>query len=111
MADVKQTIADFYTQAQARDFSRSNLFRVLNINFGDGSTQVIGENDLVYALKNNLVSGAGLDVFENEPLSVDSPLRKMSNVFLASHNSNSSPSCWENVHINSVQMLIKELGI
>ena len=49
MADVKQTIADFYTQAQARDFSRSNLFRVLNINFGDGSTQVIGENDLVYA--------------------------------------------------------------
>ena len=49
MADVKQTLADFYTQAQARDFSRSNLFRVLNINFGDGSTQVIGENDLVYA--------------------------------------------------------------
>ena len=49
MADVKQTIADFYTQAQARDFSRSNIFRVLNINFGDGSTQVIGENDLVYA--------------------------------------------------------------
>lgn len=49
MADVKQTIADFYTQAQTRDFARTNLFRVLNINFGDGSTQVIGENDLVYA--------------------------------------------------------------
>jgi hypothetical protein len=49
MADVKQTIADFYTQAQTRDFARSNLFRVLNINFGDGSTQIIGENDLVYA--------------------------------------------------------------
>jgi hypothetical protein len=49
MADVKQTISDFYTQAQTRDFSRTNLFRVLNINFGDGSTQVIGENDLVYA--------------------------------------------------------------
>jgi len=49
MADVNQTIADFYTQAQARDFSRNNLFRVLNINFGDGSTQVIGEDDLVYA--------------------------------------------------------------
>ncbi len=49
MADVNQTISDFYTQAQAKDFSRTNLFRVLNINFGDGSTQIIGENDLVYA--------------------------------------------------------------
>lgn len=49
MPDVKQTITDFYTQAQARDFSRSNLFRVMNINFGDGSNTIIGENDLVYA--------------------------------------------------------------
>lgn len=49
MADTNQTIADFYTQAQARDFSRSNLFRVLNINFGNTSSQVITENDLVYA--------------------------------------------------------------
>jgi hypothetical protein len=49
MADIHQTIQDFYTQAQARDFSRNNLFRVLNINFGDGSSQVVTENDLVYA--------------------------------------------------------------
>jgi len=49
MADVKQTIQDFYTQAQAKDFARNNLFRVININFGDGSSTVIGENDLVYA--------------------------------------------------------------
>lgn len=48
MADVKQSIQDFYTQAQAKDFSRNNLFRVLNINFGDGSSTVIGETDLVY---------------------------------------------------------------
>jgi hypothetical protein len=49
MADVKQTIQDFYTQAQAKDFARNNLFRVININFGDGSTTVINETDLVYA--------------------------------------------------------------
>ena len=34
MADTTQTIQGFYTQAQARDFARNNLFRVLNINFG-----------------------------------------------------------------------------
>lgn len=48
MADVKQTIQDFYTQAQAKDFARSNLFRVLSINFGNG-TPLFGETDLVYA--------------------------------------------------------------
>lgn len=48
MAQVKQGIQDFYTQAANRDFSRNNLFRVLNIDFGDGSNTVIGENDLVY---------------------------------------------------------------
>lgn len=49
MADVKQTIQDFYTQAQVKDFARTNLFRVLNIDFGDGSDVVVGEDELVYA--------------------------------------------------------------
>ena len=48
MADVRQTIQDFYTQAQVKDFARNNLFRVLNIDFGDGSDVTIGEEDLVY---------------------------------------------------------------
>ena len=58
MADVKQTIADFYTQAQAKDFARNNLFRVININFGDGSSQVVTESDLVYAKTASLPSKA-----------------------------------------------------
>jgi len=49
MADTNQTIQDFYSQAQTRDFARSNLFRVLNINFGTASSQIVTENDLVYA--------------------------------------------------------------
>jgi hypothetical protein len=54
MADVRQTIQDFYTQAQARDFARNNLFRVLNINFSDNSPNVIGEEELVYATTSTL---------------------------------------------------------
>ena len=49
MADVNQTIQDFYTQAQSKDFARSNLFRVLNINFGIEPSGFISTNDLVYA--------------------------------------------------------------
>lgn len=72
---------------------------------------VIKEKDLIEALQNKKISGAGLDVFEEEPLPLDSPLRKMNNVLLASHNSNSSPKCWENVHKNSVKMLLEGLGL
>ena len=48
MADTRQTIQNFYTQAQSKDFARSNLFRVLNLDFGDGSTVDFSEDDLVY---------------------------------------------------------------
>ena len=37
MAQTRQTIQNFYTQAQSKDFARDNLFRVLNINFGGGT--------------------------------------------------------------------------
>ena len=49
MADTTQTIQGFYTQAQAKDFARNNLFRVLNINFGSGTDVSFDESDLVYA--------------------------------------------------------------
>ena len=49
MADTSQTIQGFYTQAQAKDFARNNLFRVLNINFGTGTEVTFDETDLVYA--------------------------------------------------------------
>jgi D-3-phosphoglycerate dehydrogenase len=71
---------------------------------------VINEDDLVQALDSGLISGAALDVYEVEPLPVDSPLRSMKNTILASHNSNSSPTCWMRVHENSIRMLQLGLG-
>ena len=49
MAQTRQTIQNFYTQSQTKDFARLNLFRVLNISFGDGSDVSFNEDDLVYA--------------------------------------------------------------
>lgn len=49
MAQTRQTIQNFYTQAQTKDFARDNLFRVLNINFGEGTGISFDEDDLVYA--------------------------------------------------------------
>ena len=47
--------------------------------------KIINEKDLVIALKNKTIAGAGLDVFESEPISNNHPLTKIQNVVLAPH--------------------------
>ncbi|MCD6347705.1 MAG: C-terminal binding protein [Bacteroidales bacterium] len=46
---------------------------------------VIDEKALIDALQNGKIGGAGLDVFEKEPLSPDSPLLQMNNVIVTPH--------------------------
>jgi len=70
---------------------------------------LIEEPALIRALQNNLIAGAALDVFEDEPLPPNSPLKNMDNVMLAPHNANSSPEAWEHVHHNTIKNLIEEL--
>jgi D-3-phosphoglycerate dehydrogenase len=73
--------------------------------------KVVKEMDLIQALEDERIAGAALDVFEVEPLPLDSPLRQMANVLLAPHNANSSPVCWERVHWNTIRNLIVGLGL
>jgi D-3-phosphoglycerate dehydrogenase / 2-oxoglutarate reductase len=72
---------------------------------------IVDEKALVEALQAERLAGAALDVFEYEPLSLESPLLKMDNVLLAPHNSNSSPAAWERVHWNTIRNLVEGLGI
>jgi phosphoglycerate dehydrogenase-like enzyme len=46
---------------------------------------LLDENALYHALKNNRIAGAGLDVFEYEPLAKDSPLLRLSNIIFTPH--------------------------
>lgn len=73
--------------------------------------KVVDEPALIAALQSGQIGGAALDVFEVEPLPADSPLRQMSQVMLAPHNSNSSPAAWERVHWNTIRNLLDGLGI
>lgn len=72
---------------------------------------IIDEPALVKALADGKIAGAALDVYEQEPLPNDSPLRTMDNVLLAPHNSNSSPLAWERVHDSTIRNLLNALGI
>ncbi len=53
------------------------------VNVGRG--EVVDEAALIEALKAGRIAGAGLDVFEREPLPADSPLWGMSNVIISPH--------------------------
>ncbi len=71
---------------------------------------VIDEKALVEALQSGKIAGAALDVFEKEPLPMDSPLLSMKNVMIAPHNSNYSPMACERVHWNTIRNLLIPLG-
>jgi len=52
---------------------------------------VIDEQALIEALRAGRIAGAGLDVFEQEPLPADSPLRSLPNTILTPHVGAQSP--------------------
>ncbi len=56
-----------------------------------GRGKIVDENALIDALREGRIAGAGLDVFETEPLPADSALWKMENVILTPHVSGATP--------------------
>jgi phosphoglycerate dehydrogenase-like enzyme len=52
---------------------------------------VVDEAALIEALGKKTIAGAGLDVYEKEPLPDDSPLWKLSNVIISPHISGFTP--------------------
>lgn len=58
------------------------------INIGRGEIAV--ENELIEALREGKIAGAGLDVFEKEPLPEDNPLWELENVIITPHTAGST---------------------
>ncbi len=62
--------------------------------------KVVDEPALVKALQEKKIAGAGLDVFETEPLPKESPLMKMENVVLLPHSASYSTAAFDLAPIN-----------
>lgn len=86
-------IAAPHTPQTARMFRREQLRQMKRtaylINIGRGAIVDLG--DLVEALRAGDIAGAGLDVFETEPLPAEHPLWRMENVILTPHVAGYSP--------------------
>jgi D-3-phosphoglycerate dehydrogenase len=59
--------------------------------------QALKETELIQALNENIIAGAALDVFDREPLSLDSPLRQVDplRLILTPHNIGANPGSAE----------------
>ena len=77
---------------------------VIIINTARGG--IINEKDLDEAVKNNIIFGAGLDVFVNEPIENDSPLLKNKKILLSPHSATFTQECTIRMGIQTVQNLI-----
>ena len=67
---------------------------------------IINEIDLDTALNNNIIFGAGLDVFGKEPIDMDNPLIKNKKVLLSPHSSTFTQECASRMGVETVQNLI-----
>ncbi len=72
--------------------------------------KVVDERALVEALRKKRIAGAGLDVFEKEPLPMDSPLLELDNVVLTPHiaflSKESIDECTR-VTVENIEMFVK----
>ena len=67
---------------------------------------VINELDLNEALNKNMILGAGLDVFAEEPPNSNNPLLKNKKVFLSPHASTFTEECTERMGVDTIQNII-----
>ena len=80
---------------QTRGLIDSRALRLMKptavlINVGRGP--IVQEEALIEALRTGVIAGAGLDVFDREPLPSDSPFYRMENVVMTPHVSGASPT-------------------
>ncbi len=77
------------------------------MNIGRGS--IVNETDLVNALREGIIGGAVLDVFDSEPLAKDSPLWHLPGVYVTPHNAATSfPEAIVAIFIDNYQRFLEK---
>jgi phosphoglycerate dehydrogenase-like enzyme len=64
---------------------------------------IVDETALIAALKNKTIAGAGLDVYDVEPLPLDHPFRKMDNVVITPHLGYVSEQNYRKMYVDIVE--------
>jgi glyoxylate reductase len=67
--------------------------------------KVVNEKDLVTALKQKIIAGAGIDVFETEPIEKNHPFMKLENLVMSPHVGSST----KETRIQMAELTVKNL--
>jgi D-3-phosphoglycerate dehydrogenase len=67
---------------------------------------IVNENDLDKALRENIIFGAGLDVFEKEPVDKNNPLLSNKKVLLSPHSATFTNECKSRMSIETTKNII-----
>lgn len=78
---------------------------IINTSRGD----IIDECALIDALRERRIAGAGLDVFEHEPIAQDHPFLRMDNVILSPHSAALTRECGVKMTLEAVGQVIDYL--
>ena len=71
---------------------------------------IINEQDLIWALTNKEIYGAGIDVYEQEPPSIDNPLFKLNNIILTPHIAGLALECRKRMAIETCENVLHYLS-
>ena len=76
-----------HTKQTDQTFNKKNIQKMKRTAFliNTARGKIIKEKDLVESLEKKIIAGAGLDVFETEPISKKNPLIRIQNVVLTPH--------------------------
>jgi D-3-phosphoglycerate dehydrogenase len=105
-------VSDFVTLHTPLMESTKNLINIKNLKLMKKTSYIINaargglinEQDLYNSLKNNIIAGAALDVFENEPLK-KSPLYELENIILTPHLGASTKEAQDNASIQIAEQI------
>ena len=67
---------------------------------------VINENDLIEALENQRIEGAGLDVFNKEPIEINNKLLSLDNTILTPHALCWTDECFSDIADEAIQSIL-----
>jgi D-3-phosphoglycerate dehydrogenase len=100
------TESNYHIISEAEFEKMKNSAYLINTSRGP----LIDEEALINALSTGKIAGAALDVFESEPLQMDSPLRSFENCILGAHNSSNTIDAVLRVNDLAIENLLKGLG-
>lgn len=91
------------------DFNEFEVMKDTAIFINASRGKTVNEEALINALKSKKIRGAGLDVYEKEPINLENPLLKMSNVVTVPHIGSATKRTRSDMAMQAAQNLVKAL--